>query len=92
MTPPITATEWRIGPPRERGEITVQSMLGDGGIIRYAVRRDRSIHWALNKSGKWEHEPLPSSRDDEYFARCRWDDWEEAARAAIRAFEAEASR
>ncbi len=26
----------------------------------------------LNKSGEWEWEPMPSSRDDEFLSRCRF--------------------
>lgn len=39
----------------------------------------------LNKSGEWEWEPMPSSRDDEFLARCRFDTADEAIRAAISA-------
>jgi hypothetical protein len=43
-------------------------------------QRDGSRLWAvrdasgsvLNKLGEWEYEPLPSSRDDEFLARCRY--------------------
>ena len=26
----------------------------------------------LNHDNEWEYEPFPSSRDEEFFARCRW--------------------
>lgn len=46
---------------------------------------DGSDHWAivehgccLNKSGEWELEPIPSSRDDAFYARCRWHRAQEA--------------
>jgi hypothetical protein len=32
----------------------------------------------LNKEGEWEWEPQPSSRDDDFFKRCRFDSAEEA--------------
>lgn len=32
----------------------------------------------LNHEGDWEWEPRPSSRDDEFFARCRWPSAREA--------------
>lgn len=41
----------------------------------------------LNKDGRWEVEPQPSSRDDEYYARCRYDTYEEAEAAAKAAIE-----
>ena len=48
----------------------------------YAVRMHGNC---LSKTDGWEYEPRPSSRDDEFFQRCRWDcfeDAEEALRAA----------
>lgn len=38
----------------------------------------RMLGHCLNKDGKWEYEPMPSSRDDEFFKRCRWGSAEEA--------------
>jgi len=43
-------------------------------------QRDGSRLWAIRKSsgsvlnnlGEWEHEPLPSCRDEEFLARCRY--------------------
>ncbi len=35
----------------------------------------------LNKSGEWEWEPMPSSRDNAFFARTRWPSAEEAIQA-----------
>lgn len=41
--------------------------------------RGREDKWAirqngrcLNKDGEWEYEPMPSSRDEDFFARCRF--------------------
>ena len=28
--------------------------------------------YVLNRDGEWEYEPFPSSRDEDFFARCRW--------------------
>jgi hypothetical protein len=39
----------------------------------------------LNKSGEWEWEPMPSSRDDAFIARCRFATADEAIRAALAA-------
>ena len=46
------------------------------GRERFAIRRGRSC---LNKSGQWEYEPIPSERDDAFFARCRFNTFDEAA-------------
>ncbi len=49
-------------------------------IIRRVRQRDGAHLWAirsgaccLNKSGEWEDEPIPSSRDDAFISRCRFD-------------------
>lgn len=33
----------------------------------------------LNVDGIWEHEPMPSNRDDAFKARCRFKDFADAA-------------
>lgn len=33
----------------------------------------------LNKNGEWEHEPLPSNRDEQFLERCRFDSYTQAA-------------
>lgn len=48
----------------------------------WAVRRDGHV---LGKQWQWEHEPLPSSRDDEFYAEYRFDTREEAEKAALEA-------
>ena len=49
------------------------------------VQRDGRVLWkvsllgdCLNRNGEWEYEPIPSSRDDAFFARCRFASVEEA--------------
>src|SRR5262249_25254815 len=32
----------------------------------------RQLGACYNKSGKWEYEPMPSSRTEAFFKRCRW--------------------
>jgi hypothetical protein len=57
--------------------------------VRKQPQRDGTIKWAveqigmcLAKDGEWEHQPLPSSRDDEFLNRCRFDTLEQAFDAA----------
>lgn len=58
-------------------------------IRHLSIRRRTYVHdgpsWAimgdgscLNHHGDWEWEPQPSSRTDEFFARCRWSDLHES--------------
>ena len=42
---------------------------------KYCVR---SGHNCLNTKGEWEYEPQPSSRNDAFYKRCRFDTLEEA--------------
>lgn len=44
---------------------------------KWAVRRGGLC---LNKDKEWEYEPLPSSRDEEFYSRCRFDSLESAKR------------
>jgi hypothetical protein len=55
--------------------VTLDMARGINGVIRWAIREKGDC---LNKDGKWEYEPLNSSRTEEFFARCRWDTAEEA--------------
>jgi len=49
------------------------------GDNRWAVK---GIFYVLNKDGEWEHEPRPSSREDDFLERCRFTE-EEALRRAL---------
>lgn len=53
----------------------------DGSIL-WAIRQDGNC---FNKQGEWEYEPTPSSRDENFFQRCRFGS-AEAAVACWRKF------
>jgi len=87
------ATEFNLGPlpsqPRHwSNEVLVQRREGHRlpkQPYMWAVK------WSGNnlaKDGTWEYEPLPSSRDDEFYARCRFDTLQEAWDAALSAIDA----
>jgi hypothetical protein len=61
------------------GDVKLEAVKGRGNITRWALRNN--FQNCLNKEGEWEYEPMPSSRDDDFFARCRWDTREEAYQA-----------
>jgi hypothetical protein len=47
-----------------------------------------SVRWmgrCLNKQGEWDWEPSPSSRDDDFYAKCRFESLEEAYTLALKA-------
>ena len=48
--------------------------------VKWAVRRGGSC---LSKKGEWVYEPLPSSRTESFYKRCRFDTFE-AAESALR--------
>lgn len=60
-------------------EIVIAAREGRGRVIRWAIY-ETSSHGAacLSREGDWEFEPTPSSRDEEFFARCRYASLEEA--------------
>jgi hypothetical protein len=67
--------KWRIEGADRIHEVTIESVARPDGPDRFAIRRGGAV---LAKDGEWEYEPIPSSRDDDFFARCRYDSLEEA--------------
>lgn len=63
-------------------EILIQRTRQIEGPPLWSVRLNGDC---LNKSGEWEREPMPSSRDDEFLERCRFSTAQEAINAAIAA-------
>ena len=47
----------------------------------------RCRSWCLNNKGKWEYEPMPSSRTDAFLKRCRFSTAKKAMTAADKAKE-----
>lgn len=66
-----------------------------GVTVEQCIQRDDSELWAvrngsncLDKDGDFVHEPIPSSRDEEFTRMHRWDSFDaamDAAREAIKA-------
>ncbi len=61
--------------------VSVRKCIGDRQpmLVMWKVMQNGN---ALAKDGTWEHEPIPSSRDDEFYERCRFDTFGEAMEAA----------
>lgn len=81
----LQISEYQLaGDPRRRGmdDIKVCAVGQLKGKKKWAVRHMGNC---LNKGGEWEYEPQPSSRDDAFLARCRFDTAMQAARAAVAA-------
>lgn len=62
------------------GGIEVRQVRQHEGPPRYGIYL-RDI-FALSKTGEWDLEPMPSSREDDYLASHRWDNFDEAIQAA----------
>jgi hypothetical protein len=70
--------KWHLEGVRDRlGEVTIDIVARIDGPDRYAVRRGGSC---LSKEGFFEWEMQPSSRTDEFFKRCRYNTFNEAAK------------
>ena len=64
------------GGPFDVESITLVRRQQLDGSTKWAVMK-RTM-WCLSKDAEWEIEPMPSSRDDAYLERCRFDTPDEA--------------
>lgn len=67
---------------RDIEEIRIASVRNREGIISYALRSGGNC---INLDGDPEYEPMPSSRDEEFYKRCRFTTQEQAV-AALNAY------
>lgn len=73
--------------------ITYHIVDDDFSPVELTQRRGlESVKWTIlqggacfNKQGKWEYEPMPSSRTDEFIERTRWNSAQEALDFWVRA-------
>ena len=81
------AIAWHVGGDFRSGtDVVIHKVPQREGPDLYAVRAEGSC---LNKEGHWEWEPQPSSRDDEFIARCRFATYDEALEVYKQKAEAE---
>lgn len=73
------ATEFTFGDPSAGVKVSRRSWEPQDEAAWAIVR----LSMNFNHDGEWEYEPLPSSRDDAFFKRCRWT-LEEAVDQAMR--------
>lgn len=79
---------YRVG-PAGLGAVKIEEVAQIEGPALWAVRKKPGN--CLNKAGEWEYEPMPSSRDDEFLARCRFATVEEARATLAKANDGEDS-
>lgn len=65
-------------------KITVEQVRQRGDYVKWAVRNGLGL--CLSRDGIWEIEPRPSSRDDDFIARTRYDSLDDAFDAARNAY------
>ena len=63
--------------------ITIETCRQRDGRVLYAIRQCGAC---FNREEEWEHEPIPSSRDDQFIKRCRFPTWEAAAKMCEKHF------
>lgn len=56
-------------------DVRLERMVQSDGSELWAIREKG---YCLNVNGEWEYEPLPSSRDQRFFKRCRFKTLEQA--------------
>ena len=71
----LDTCSWRLEGAKE--ETRIDLVRGSRGTA-YAVRCGSSV---LASDGLWELEPMPSHRDDEFLARCRFASFADAVAA-----------
>ena len=74
------AWTWNHSDHSHLDSIKIETAKQMDGSIKYAVRH---MGACFTVEGKWEFEPIPSSRDDAFFKRCRFDSWQQAADTII---------
>lgn len=75
-------SSWRLPRSGDRaGDVSIEAVTSIDGPDRFAIRRSGEV---LAKNGDWEFEPAPSNRDAEFFARCRYATFDEAAETYAR--------
>lgn len=70
------AWTWNHSDHSHVDSIKIETAKQMDGSIKFAVRQSGAC---LSLEGEWEYEPIPSSRDDEFLKRCRFDSWQQAA-------------
>jgi hypothetical protein len=73
----LIVNEYQIagGEPFDVESHTLVRQPQDEGADKWAIYNGRHV---LNREGKWEWEPMPSNRDEDFMRRCRFDTPQEA--------------
>lgn len=66
----LKALSWELpGKPSHGGQTLVLSVIDGHDGLRYRVGSTRIC---MDHAGDLRYEPLPSARDDDFLAECRW--------------------
>lgn len=70
----LKPTRYIYEPLRKEGVTIEVEWFGSG----WGITKRNSTQFVLNKNGEWEYQPLPSSRTEDFYQRCRYATLEEA--------------
>lgn len=89
--PKFIPTTWTLegSIDSEYPPITIEQCRQRDDGVKFAVRQGAAC---LKKTGKWEYEPMPSSRTDAFLNRCRFDSFGLAVEAVKRYVESPKGR
>jgi hypothetical protein len=76
----VTVDSYSLPAREGESQITIQRAQQKRGPALWKVTQGGNC---LTKDGHWEYEPLPSSRDDAFLARCRFETADAAIAAAL---------
>jgi len=73
------ATRFHLGQDKDYRDIVVERRSYPNDPEMWAILADSMC---LSKDGKWDYEPMPSNRSDEFIENHRWNNLDEAVRIA----------
>lgn len=44
----------------------------------WGIRKEPNMNFVFNRLGEWEYQPMPSSRTEDFYKRCRYETVDEA--------------
>lgn len=81
LVEPMRDGQYIPGRPFYSNGVALQPVYQPDGDVLWAIRKpNQSPGQCLNKKGEWEIEPMPSSRTNDFYRRCRFGSIEDAMR------------
>lgn len=48
------------------------------GLMEWGTRKEPNMNFVFNRLSEWEYQPMPSSRTEDFYKRCRYETVDEA--------------